>query len=84
MITKSEIYTTKFMAHNPMALDTVVNSKGQTCTYYEHPTMGDESTVYVMIDGILADTDFFDIDQLSDYEPILTKDGVILCSFEIL
>lgn len=83
MITKSETYTAKFMANNPTVLDTKVNSIGQTCTFLEHPTMGEDACVYVLVDGILADTEFYDVDQPSDYEPIL-KDGVIACAFEIL
>ena len=83
MITKNGIYTAKFMSNNPTVLDTKVNSIGQTCVYYEHPTLGEDDCVYVMIDGILADTDFFDVDHSSDYEPIL-KDGIISCAFEIL
>lgn len=82
MKTKTTEYAAKFMANNPTVLDTKINSVGQTCTFYEHPTLGEDACVYVMIDGILADTDFYDVDQPSDYEPIL-KDGEIACAFEI-
>lgn len=81
MKTQPQIYTDKFMSKNPTVLATKVNIEGQTCTYYEHPTQGEDACVYVMIDGVLADTDFYDVDQPEDYEPIL-KDGVIACKFE--
>jgi len=71
------------MSHNPTVLDTKVNSIGQTCIFYEHPNYGEDAPVYVMIDGILADTGFYDVEQPNDYEPILTG-GKINCAFEIL
>jgi hypothetical protein len=84
MKTQSEVYTTKFMAHNPTVLDTRVNSNRQVCTFLEHPTLGEDAAVYVMIGEILADTEFFDLEDFyygSDYEPTLI-DGKIICKFE--
>lgn len=84
MTTKTPEFTAKFMAHNPTVLDTKLSSHKQVCTFYEHPTRGDEAPVYVMIGEVLADTEFFDLDDFytgSDYEPVLI-DGQIICNFE--
>lgn len=51
MTTKSPIYTDKFLSQNPTVLDTKVNNQNQTCVYYEHPTLGEDACVYVLIDG---------------------------------
>lgn len=84
MITQTEAYTKKFMAHNPTVLDTRVNSIKQVCTFFEHPTQGDSAFVYVMIGDILANTEFFELEDFylgSDYEPHLINNE-ILCKFE--
>lgn len=84
MKTKSTEYTAKFMAHDPTVLDTKVNSNKQVCTFYEHPTLGEDDCIYVMIGERLADTEFFDLGDFylgSDYEPTLI-DGQIICKFE--
>lgn len=84
MKTMTPAYTEKFMSHNPTQLLQQLNSNKQVCTFYEHPTKGDEAAVYVMIGEVLADTGFFDTDDFyfeSDYEPTLI-DGQIMCLFE--
>ena len=71
----------KFMSCNPMRLDTFVNSHGQTVDLYEHPTRGDSSPVYAVINNVLYLTAFFETNDMftgSDYEPILTENGIVL------
>ena len=85
MNTKGKNYTQNFMAHAPTELDNIINSRGQDVIFYEHPTNGDEDTIYCMIDHVLANTEFFDLEDMiagSDYEPIL-QDGQIHCNFEL-
>lgn len=75
----------KLMAHNPTQLDTMVNQRGQTVTFYEHPTAGDEWTVLGVIDKTAFDTDFWDTGDFfedSDYNPILLDSGDVVCQFE--
>ena len=84
MVNLNEKYTLEFIGNNPTVLDTKVNSLGQTCVFYEHPLNGDEDTVFVMIDGVLSDTEFFgteDFYEGSDYMPELVN-GIVMCSFE--
>lgn len=86
MKTKTPEYTKQFMASNPTVLAEFTNCLGQKVQLLEHPTQGDMYPVYAYIDGILADTEFFDIDDMiyedSEYAPLLV-DGVICCSYEI-
>jgi hypothetical protein len=84
MITKSKEYKEKFFSHNPTLLDEGTNSIGQKWEAYEHPLYGDTDGVYILIDSVLADSEFFETDdffQGSDYEPVLI-DGKIVCKFE--
>lgn len=68
------------MAQNPSVLGTHVNRLGQTITFYEHPIMGDEEFVYGMIDGILFNTGFMELDDMiaehGEYTPSI-KDGAL-------
>jgi hypothetical protein len=86
MITKSENYKTKFLSLKPTLLETFTNKLGQKVEFYEHPTNGDLSPVYCLINGILADTEFFETCDLnyldSDYQPLLINDKIV-CSFEL-
>ena len=75
----------KFLSRNPFLLDSFVNSHGQTVDLYEHPVHGDSSPVYAVINNVLYLTTFFETDDMftgSDYEPILTDNGILL-NFEI-
>ena len=72
-----------FMDRSPTLLKSVVNHIGQTCDFYEHPLRGDEAPVHVDIDGVMANTGFYDLGDFtpdSDYMPEL-HDGVIDCQF---
>jgi hypothetical protein len=84
MITKSKKYKDKFFSLNPTLLDEGTNVIGQKWYAYEHPLYGDEVFVYVLIDDVLANSEFFDTDDFfegSEYEPVLV-DGEIVCKFE--
>jgi len=85
-------YTLKFMEKCPTILGSMVNSHGQVIIFFEHPVLGDSTTVYGMIDGVLFDTGFYEvsdmevvtldgIDYPSDYTPIL-KEGKVLPQFK--
>lgn len=84
MKTKTPEYTKEFMDLNPTVLAEFTNSLGQQVQLLEHPLYGDSYPVYAYIDGILADTGFFDIDDMvyegSEYAPLLI-DGVIYYSY---
>ena len=75
-------FTENFMAQNPYVLGTHVNRLGQLITFYEHPTRGDEAFVYGMIDGILFNTGFMDLDDMTaehgEYTPEIEK-GALWC-----
>jgi hypothetical protein len=84
MITKNEKFKEKFFSLNPTLLDEGTNSIGQKWEAYEHPLRGDIEFVYVMINNVLADSEFFETDDFyhgSDYEPVLIG-GEIFCKFE--
>lgn len=86
MKTKPKNYTAEFMIEDPTVLATMHNMVDQTLTFLEHPRLGDLTTIYVMIDGVLADTGFFDLGDFypgSDYMPILVN-GEINCAFELM
>ena len=85
MITKSDKFRDNFMSYNPTLLDEGTNSLGQTWKVYEHPLRGDGDYVFVMIDNVLANSEFFDTEDFyhgSDYEPTLV-DNEIKCKFEV-
>jgi len=77
---KSETYKEQFFAGHPRKLGAMINSKLQHVEFYEHPTHGDEDSVYGLIDGTLFDTGFHDLDDMicpnSDYEPIKIGDEI--------
>jgi hypothetical protein len=74
----------KFMAKNPTVLTTTVNRMGQLVTFFEHPTQGDEAPVYAAIGDRLANTGFYDLDDMldqcigyDDYVPMLHNDKIV-------
>jgi len=86
MIVKSEKFKTKFFAHHPSKLGGMVNTKLQHVEFYEHPEYGDEVPVFGVIDGVLFNTEFFDLDDMAqglEYEPVLVGND-IKCRFELL
>lgn len=85
MITKSEKFRDNFMSLDPTLLDQGTNELGQEWKAYEHPLRGDTDYVYVMIDNVLANSEFFETDDFyhgSEYEPTLVGNE-IKCKFEI-
>ena len=68
------------MARNPTEYGRMVNSKGQTIVFLEHPVMGDEAEVIVAsLELQKADySGFFDTDDMEgegDYEPWFDDEG---------
>ena len=73
------------MSHEPTLLGSVTNQLGQAVEFYEHPTMGDTAPVYAKIDDVVINTGAYDTDDFhldSEYNPILTNDGEVMCYFE--
>ena len=73
---------TKLMAHEPTSYGKIVNSKGQTIEFYEHPLKGDETFVLCVSHDLklAAYSTFFETDDMEDgedYEPSF-KDGKLL------
>lgn len=78
----------ELMAQNPTQLngELLINSRGQSIDFYEHPIDGDESPVIAVChdEELAYDTDFYDLEDFyegSDYNPVLT-DLEILCEYE--
>lgn len=83
MKTLSDNAKVAFMGHNPTKLKELKNAQGQLCEFFEHPTKGDEAAVYVLIEGYLANTGFYDLGDFyegSEYFPEL-RWGKIDCRF---
>lgn len=65
----------KLMALNPTQYGEMVNSIGQTITFYEHPIHGDESPVIAACHelGVAGVTGFYELDDMmeehGEYEP---------------
>ena len=75
-------FTANFMADKPEEFDKIVNQLGQTVIFYEHPTNSDDTFIYCLINGRLADTRFMDTADFyedSEYMPCLFDDGRIDC-----
>lgn len=71
---------TEIINQNPTLLDSFVNQSGQTVNCYEHPTLGDESPVIVEIEGVMVESDFWDLGDFyedSEYNPILWHGEII-------
>lgn len=72
---------TKFMSHNPTAYGEMVNTKGQTITFYEHTIKGDESEVICVCHELrLSDySTFFETEDMmaehGEYEPWFDEQG---------
>jgi|NOAtaT_6_FD_contig_21_9311423_length_885_multi_11_in_0_out_0_2 hypothetical protein len=76
------------MAQNPTKYGQMTNSKGQSMTFFEHPTFGEEYPVIVVFtkERKAFCSDFFDTSDMwkgSDYEPVLKADGTCCCAFEL-
>ncbi len=72
----------KLMEHKPTSYGEMVNSKGQTIEFYEHPTKGDEAEVLCVSHDLklAAYSTFFETDDMEggeDYEPSF-EDGKLL------
>lgn len=73
---------TKLMSHNPTQLGFMVNDKGQTITFYEHPLRGDEYPIIAVCHETeqAGCTDFFELDDMTaehgEYQPWFDEDGL--------
>ena len=87
MDVKSAKYMEKFMNENPTTLAEHTNVLGQKVTFLEHPRLGDDTTVFALIEAegesYLVDTDFYEIETSPDYEPIIV-DGQAVCGWELM
>ena len=75
----------KLMANDPTWYHEIKNQLGQLVTFYEHPFLGDESSVLGTINNVAFDTGFFDTEDMykdSDYLPVLCG-GLVCCYFEL-
>ena len=74
----------KISEEKPTLIDTFKNCEGQEVSLYEDPQLGDEGTILGVIEKVMFDTSFFDVECISeeDYQPILMADGQVLMQFE--
>ena len=78
----------KLMDQNPTVYDTFINSLGQTITFTEHPTKGDEAEVICVCHELeLASySTFFDLDDMTaehgEYEPSFEDGKFFIGRFE--
>ena len=85
---EAQIYS-KFMSLNPTKLMTLTNQRGQRVNIYEDPTGGDSRPVLAAFPehGVVRRTGFFDTEDFyadSDYNPVITDEGDVVCAFELM
>lgn len=75
------------MKHDPCEYDRMTNHLGQEIVFYEHPLLGDETTVIAVYhkEKIAVSTDFWETDDMiypeSDYA-IIYEDSKLICRYE--
>lgn len=77
---------------NPAQLRQYTNQLGQKVTILEHPTLGDDCSLLALIDGFMAITGFYDVDDfdaggtdklVTEYMPVLVN-GKIDCAYRLI
>lgn len=75
----------KLMEQKPTQLGSTANNKGQHIKFFEHPTQGEEASIIGVISEVAFNTGFYDLSDfsmLSEYNPVLHKNGTVTCEFE--
>lgn len=76
MSKKKKISYRRVMDQNPTELGRIENTIGQEIIFYEHPILGDESTIIIVFDTLAFDSGFYDLDDLMeniDYMPFIIE-----------